>query len=321
MTTTTCLIWGSEYEATLHQYGSQLSRVMSSDRVGGAYEITHRALPMICKLEAVEKARLTTWLVDQRSQGVEIPRVTPDIVEFAARQHPVPVDERAERLLRFIAGLTDAVGERVEVSRHAHAAYAWSESTKWDEVDYCLEYLTDLGWLKSLHVQGRFVGTITVEGYRRIAGQKTSIDSSQAFVAMWFDNSMTECYEYGIKSGIEEAGYTARRIDQKEHINRIDDEIIAEIRRSRFLVADFTQGSDGARGGVYYEAGFASGLGRPVIYICREDMVDKLAFDTRQYNHILWEKPGDLREALRNRILAVIGEGPGVHAPSNTEQA
>ena len=70
-----------------------------------------------------------------------------------------------------------------------------------------------------------------------------------------------------------------------------------------FLVADFTHGEGGARGGVYFEAGFAYGLGIPVIYTCRADMVDKLHFDTRQYAHILWERSEDLRDALRNRIV------------------
>ena len=33
------------------------------------------------------------------------------------------------------------------------------------------------------------------------------------------------------------------------------------------------------------------GLGLRVIYTCHKDKLDKLAFDTRQYNHILWETP------------------------------
>ena len=139
-------------------------------------------------------------------------------------------------------------------------------------------------------------------------------DSSQAFVAMWFHDSMDRAFEDGIKPGIEDAGYTALRVDRTEHINKIDDEIIASIRRSRFLVADFTQGDDGARGGVYYEAGFAAGLAIPVIYTCRNGGVDDLAFDTRQYNHILWETPEGLRKALRDRIGRVIGDGPGATA-------
>jgi hypothetical protein len=51
------------------------------------------------------------------------------------------------------------------------------------------------------------------------------------------------------------------RVDQKHHhLNKVDDEIIAEIRRSRFLVADFTCEPGKVRGGVYFEAGFAMGL-------------------------------------------------------------
>ncbi len=95
------------------------------------------------------------------------------------------------------------------------------------------------------------------------------------------------------------------RIDNKEHTNKICDEIIAEIRRSRFVVAEFT----GQRNGVYYEAGFAAGLGIPVICTCREDNIADLHFDIRQYNCIDWKTPEELFERLRNRILAVIGEG------------
>ena len=68
---------------------------------------------------------------------------------------------------------------------------------------------------------------------------------------MWFDESTNDAYEFGIEPAIEQAGYNPLRIDRNEHINKIDDEIIEEIRRSRFVVADFSQGPDGARGGVY----------------------------------------------------------------------
>ena len=128
---------------------------------------------------------------------------------------------------------------------------------------------------------------------------------------MWFDPNMDEIYEQGIAPGVRDAGYSPLNIGKKLDVNKIDDEIIAEIRRSRFVVADFTHGKDGARGSVYFEAGFALGLDLPVIYTCRHDMVDKLHFDTRQYAHIVWNDAMDLRKHLRDRIIARIGEGPG----------
>ena len=46
---------------------------------------------------------------------------------------------------------------------------------------------------------------------------------------------------------------------------------------------------------------------------CQEDVVDTLHFDTNHYNHIIWTTPEGLRGKLKNRILAVIGEGPEAH--------
>jgi nucleoside 2-deoxyribosyltransferase len=128
---------------------------------------------------------------------------------------------------------------------------------------------------------------------------------------MWFDESMRSVYDDGIEPGIADSGYNPLRIDQKPDVDKIDDEIIAEIRRSKFLVADFTHGDEGSRGGVYYEAGFAHGLGLPVIFLCHKDKISDLHFDTRQYHHIDWESPDELRKRLGDRILASIGEGPG----------
>ncbi|MGZ9189558.1 MAG: hypothetical protein ACXW39_05830 [Nitrospira sp.] len=122
---------------------------------------------------------------------------------------------------------------------------------------------------------------------------------------------MMEVYKNGIARAIEKAGYKPFRIDEEEHVDRVDDRIIAEIRRSRFVVADFTSEPDKPRGGVYFEAGFAHGRGIPVIWTCREDMIDKqLHFDTRQFNHLVWSTSEDLCDRLKTRIEAVIGEGP-----------
>ncbi len=127
-------------------------------------------------------------------------------------------------------------------------------------------------------------------------------DSKRVFVAMWFDKSMNDYYKDGIKKAIEEAGYEPVRIDLQDFNNKICDEIIAEIKRCKFLISDFS----GQRGGVYFEAGFAKGLGRPVIFTVKEDEVEKLHFDTRQYNHIVYDSPEDLYKKLYNRICATI---------------
>src|SRR4051794_30304544 len=64
------------------------------------------------------------------------------------------------------------------------------------------------------------------------------------------------------------------------------------------------------RGGVYYEAGFAFGVGLPIIWSVRSDCLDALHFDTRQYPHIVWRTPQELRTQLQDRIEALLGQGP-----------
>jgi hypothetical protein len=133
--------------------------------------------------------------------------------------------------------------------------------------------------------------------------------SSQVFVAMCLNGAMKQIYDDSIEPGIRGAGFEPMLISEKEHANKIDDEIIAEIRRSAFIVADFTE----HRQNVYFETGFAIGLGLQVIWTCRQDHIKDLHFDIRQYNSIDWKDAADLKKRLKQRIEAMFGRGPIVN--------
>jgi hypothetical protein len=123
---------------------------------------------------------------------------------------------------------------------------------------------------------------------------------------MWFDPSLNDVWTNGFDPWIRAAGFRPFRIDNKDYVGGITDEIMAEIRRSRFVVADYT----GQVNGVYFEAGFALGLGLTVIPTCRADEVPKLHFDIKHLNTLLWKSPAELANGLNSRIRAVIGAGP-----------
>jgi nucleoside 2-deoxyribosyltransferase len=162
----------------------------------------------------------------------------------------------------------------------------------------------ELKWIVQNQNDGSFF-QVSPKGLLYLEGRRESI-SSTGFCAMWFDNEVLPLWLNVIEPTIRLAGYDPIKIDLKPHNEKIDDEIMASIRASRFVVADFTNN----RGGVYYEAGFAHGLGLPVIFMCREG--DSLHFDIRQYNCIFWTQ-NKLEEAqvqLKNRILATLGQGP-----------
>lgn len=149
---------------------------------------------------------------------------------------------------------------------------------------------------------------LDLSGWSRLAElTRAQPTTGRAFVALWFDAQMEEACRDGIEAALLETGYRPPfRVDEVEHNGKICDAIVAEIRRCDLVVADFT----GDRGGVYFEAGFALGLGRQVIWTCRKDWVEHLHFDTRQYNYIVWERPDELRRQLRQRIEATIPNRP-----------
>jgi hypothetical protein len=160
----------------------------------------------------------------------------------------------------------------------------------------------DAAKLVSLPISG---GNVQLEwaGWERFEAIKNAgVLSKRCFVAMSCSSDLTGAYEHGIKPAVKEAGYDPIFIEREEHNEKICDLIIAEIRSCKFVIADVT----GQRQNVYYEAGFAHGLGRDVIWTCRRDERDNTHFDTRQYNHIFWENEEDLKKKLVNRIKATI---------------
>lgn len=322
-----CIIWPSHPGVhTVVQGDTTKKRITSSPRAGTDYVISKlvaRNLNHELKTDK-ERARLTTLLLNAYLRGNPEPEVTYNMIKLAKNASPLRADERAERLLRHIVETNPDIGVHAtlirdlrdpEASRFpiSYSALAWSESTTIDEVEFLLDYLRNREYVTIKHYNDVSRVTVTVQGHAHIADQSTPSNSSQAFVAMWFNSPMDAVYSHTFAPAIRDAGYEPYRIDRGNFLNKIDDEIIAQIRRSKFIVADFTHDPKGSvRGSVYFEAGFAFGLGIPIIFTAHEK--SDLHFDTRQFPHILWNHNDldNLRLDLTNRILALpeLGRGP-----------
>ncbi len=324
MTSDLCPIWGTPAEVTVE---SNDGSTVDSSCAGGKYFLTGRAKATLENGRGEDfKIKLTNWLVEQRRLGSECPKISSEQLRNITNAKYLDVFGRAYGLLRCLNKSTNLIGQvtkfyALDNSQDPvifHHLLAWTSSIKASEVITLAEYCARENWIehrKTDRASGNGNAThelmLLPSGYQKLQElDGTDTNSSTAFVAMWFDASMETAYERGIKAGIEDAGYDAFRTDKEDHNNKIDDEIIAGIRRARFVVADFTQGTSGARGGVYYEASFAHGLNIPVIFCCRKDALDDVHFDTRQYNHIVWEDEDDLKCQLSQRICAPVGDGP-----------
>jgi|SRR5664280_1905766 hypothetical protein len=311
-----CPIWGTPATETRDSNGENIH--VFSHRAGGIYTITGSAVQELKGLSFKDKLLLTTWLCEQRALGVTDPRITTYTLKETQTRRPLSVSQRINAALLFFNGIR--LGDVVAVSDSDFSnaepgAGSLAALTECEEKEELLALLALMGEMGLLADQNRILGrheySPTAKGWMRIEELMLNVpDTAQAFVAMWFNSATDSAYSDGIAQAITNCGYRPLRIDNKEHANKIDDEIIAEIRRSRFLVADFTCEKGKPRGGVYYEAGFAAGLSVRVIWTCHKDSIDDLHLDTRQYNHIVWDAPEDLRVKLEARIGAVMGDGP-----------
>ncbi|MBI2998711.1 MAG: hypothetical protein HYY46_09730 [Deltaproteobacteria bacterium] len=220
--------------------------------------------------------------------------------QFAQSHKNTPFSQKTARLLDLLATRSDfQPGGRIQLD----SKLDWPLIDAGSEVEFA--YLVDF-LLEADYVNQKFrpLFQLTPKTWERFEEAATGQGTpGKCFIAMSFDESLNEAYDQGLYLALKnDCKMEPVRIDRVHHNEKICDKIVAEIRACQFIVADVTL----QRAGVYFEAGFAMGLGRPVIWTCREDDLDNVHFDTRQYNHIVWKEPGGLRTQLADRIKATI---------------
>jgi hypothetical protein len=77
------------------------------------------------------------------------------------------------------------------------------------------------------------------------------------------DEALTTC----LRPAVEATGFTLKLLYEEPKAGNIDDHLRAELLAWRFVIADLTHENRGA----YWEAGFAEGARKPVIYVCKKE--------------------------------------------------
>lgn len=279
------------------------------------------------KLAAVTQNAVEPLLLNNEHQGLDVPGFVEMAIEQAIRLFPADIGERLDLALLNIADMSLELGHCVQLSRILpFEPKVYTLSVR--ELDYIAGAIEALGYAEVRRPRSRdeaqFVQiVVTPAGWARVAELRSSGPGSGiGFIAMWF-GAVDSCYvrdplrsrtsrafcdelHSAIACGVEAAWYRPKRIDLEEFTGDVVDRVLARIRGSRFVVADFT----GHRGGVYFEAGFALGLGRTLIYTCHEADLGAAHFDVRNMNTIAWKNFDELTRRLAARIEALIGRGP-----------
>jgi hypothetical protein len=278
-------------------------RTMTCKRCG-EYRVSERLawLPLV---PAELKRYLSAAARQASDAGAPILLDQDNFEEAAAPRRSVAVSQKVEKVLGFVARRCGHPGTVGNIDFDLD--YVVADCADAAELRQYVEYLSsDRRLLKVYYDANRSEVTgysPTIEGWQAIE-PTLPVDGEphRCFVAMWFTDELDSVYDGAFYKAIRECGFQPYRVKEDPTNKGITDRILSEIRRARFVVADFT----GQRQSVYYEAGFAHGLGREVIGCCREDEIGSVAFDTRHLGHVVWKDAADLKVKLADSIRANI---------------
>lgn len=218
---------------------------------------------------------------------------------------PKPV-EQAENMLLWLGNAADDSDSKVHVSCEELQATIGSSRT--NSILYIANHLQSKGLLTysesdNTQPDPQLVFQMTLPGWQEFDSLlRRSPQSRTFFMAMKFgEPELNDMVDTVFRPAVEATGYNLLVLTDEPRAGLIDDQLRVEIRRSRLLIADITHKNPGA----YWEAGFAEGLGKPVIYTCRESEFNGGAshFDTNHHLTVLWSSEKD--EVLR-RLKATI---------------
>lgn len=239
--------------------------------------------------------------------------VTDEVVE---NWYPKDFSEKVDMILCALADKTKYLGQKLKLSQKEAIILCFGCSYD-DNFEISGSYLTQARFFydylkKYEYIQYVYIHyddfpydcSLMPEAWKRIdqLHKYSNQNSRTAFIAMSFDKDM-ETVRENIKAAISGCGYDAVIMDEVEHNGQIVPEMLYQIRQAKFVVADLTKHNNGA----YYEAGYALGIGKPVIQLCKKaDFGKDGHFDVKQICTILWESESEIKDKLVARIKATI---------------
>lgn len=231
---------------------------------------------------------------------------------IASTELPRP-QQQFENFIVWLGQSLPSIGAMVGLSEEVISATGVRDR---GSIKFLAKHAIDAGYVSALIAE--FIGgdfalqniSLTMAGWNLFDQLQRGVSESRiAFIAMQFgkpdlDAVVNDCF----RPAVTATGFELKRLDDSQPAGLIDDRLRVEIRQSRFLLADLTHHNKGA----YWEAGFAEGLGKPVIYLCRKDVFEDKSqgthFDTNHHLTVVWdpEKLSDAAEKLKATIRATL---------------
>ena len=248
-----------------------------------------------------ENIPLLSYTIRKMQMRKEIPILDTYLVGEILKTELPSLPDQINNLLLWLGGSSDP---GMEVTMPIETIQTIIGAKTPNGATLVITYLKEKHLLENVGSQAITGLKLTMSGWEKYDQiNRGAILSRRAFMAMKFgEDDLDQFFFNYLKPAVQTTGFDLYRLDENPKAGLIDDRLRVEIRNSRFLISDLTHENAGA----YWEAGFAEGLGKPVIYTCEKNKFEsnKTHFDTNHHLTVIWDKE-NLEIAMKQLVATI----------------
>lgn len=153
---------------------------------------------------------------------------------------------------------------------------------------------------------------LTLKGWAEYEKERRGKTSGgYGFIALKFGDSVLDPFVAEVvKPAVATLGFELIDMRDAAEAGIIDNVMRARIRDAAFVLVDLTHANEGA----YWEAGYAEGLGKPVLYLCEKSVFEEQGthFDTNHCTTVPWDTSAP--DLFTNELTATLRRSLGLFA-------
>jgi nucleoside 2-deoxyribosyltransferase len=287
--------------------------------VCGRYDVSSTALQdgldtQHDHLTAIQRAILSHRIREANDTRSEAPLLTTDELEYVIANGRLPTPaQQALNIIRFVGNRVGATGEPIDNLPPSFPAAVGSPNR--NSAMGIARQLMRGGLLNAIEAGDMQLpneiirADLTLAGWERYeAEQQGQLSSNYGFIALKFGDEVLDPFVADvIKPAATALGFELVDMRDVAEAGIIDNVMRARIRDAAFVLVDLTHANEGA----YWEAGYAEGLGKPVLYLCNRQVFQEKGthFDTNHCTTVLWDpaQPDPFTEELKATLRRSLG--------------
>ena len=256
------------------------------------------------------KRPVFSHVLREMQRGQKWPVVDSDTAKQIFRSVNLPTPKvQADKLIRWLGGNLPGPGDEFAFKDLLPRVIAIIGAASKQGLDFVVHSMIESGLLNRSPERAGLKITLSFAGWERYEElSRGSPSGNNAFMAMKFDENLRHIVDIHFRPAVQQTGFTLKLLDDEPKAGLIDDRLRVELQTARFLISDLTHDNSGA----YWEAGYAEGLGKPVIYTCKRDVFEERGthFDTNHLLTVPWSEDSlpEAMDMLKASIRATIPE-------------